>query len=264
MSLFWCWLKCYCVYCLANIFFFSVHLTSFLCKGYFSKMLSLLWTVIVNNCNLRKRTGCGVRMRTQLMLVQQPGWSFMGPQLLCSFAVITHFTQVAQMIEHSRNEFGGWKVSGSHGALLEVGGPLNAWPNFPPWLHVPCSSFSSWNRDCWHSVSSLAGSYPVFLPETIIYSNETFTKESTFWAWFLEGLGVIQWLGITWHFDFWMNIFSWHCREMRQCEGEPCRVLVELTGAKLWSLNWTRRIFHSSVGRLQQLKVSKGNKGRKM
>lgn len=66
------------------------------------------------------------------MLVQQLGWSFMGPQLLCSFAVITHFTQVAQMIEHSRNEFGGWKVSGSHRALLEVGGPLNAWPNFPP------------------------------------------------------------------------------------------------------------------------------------
>lgn len=47
-------------------------------------------------------------------------------------------------------------------------------------------------------------------------------------------------------------------------KGEPYRVLVELTGAKLWSLNWTRRIFHSSVGRLQQLKVSKGNKGRKM
>lgn len=114
------------------------------------------------------------------------------------------------------------------------------------------------------TVSSSAGSYPVFLPQTIIYLNETFTKESTFRVWFLESLGVTQWLGITWHFDFWTNIFSWHCREMRQCEGEPYRVLVELTGAKLWSLNWTRRIFHSSVGRLQQLKVSKGNKGRKM
>lgn len=59
-------------------------------------------------------------MRTWLILVQQRGWSFVGPQLLCSFAVITHFTQAAQTIEHSRDEFGGWKVSGNHKALLKV------------------------------------------------------------------------------------------------------------------------------------------------
>lgn len=120
MSLFWGWLKCHCVYCLANIFLFSVHLRSSLCKAYFSGMLSWLGTVIVNNCNLRKRIGCGVMIRTRLILVQQCGWSFVGPQLLCSFTVITHFTQAAQTIEHSRNAFGGWKVSGSHRALLKV------------------------------------------------------------------------------------------------------------------------------------------------
>lgn len=79
-------------------------------------------------------------------------------------------------------------------------------------------------------------------------------------------LGVSRSHTVNWsHLAFWLwneNIV-WHGGEAGQCERDPCRMLVALAGAKCWS-PWTgqEERFYRSTGRLQQLRVSKGNRRR--